>query len=262
VRLTVLGKSPAWEDAGGACSGYLLDHDGTHVLLDCGNGVFSKLRTRVRYRSVSAVAITHLHADHLLDLVPFAYALTLGPGSGDQERVPLHAPVGATGFFRNLVACWGDEELIDKAFEIREYEPGALLELGPVRIRMHAVRHFTATHAAEVFAAGAEEHRIVFGADGRASAELEDAARGADVLLAEATLPDPDPAPPEKRGHMSASEAGEVAARAGVGRLVHTHISDELDLERSRRIAADRFGGPVEVAAEGSSWCVGPESGE
>ena len=44
MRITVLGKSPSWQDAGGACSGYLIEDGATSLLLDCGNGVFSKLR--------------------------------------------------------------------------------------------------------------------------------------------------------------------------------------------------------------------------
>ena len=70
MRLTVLGKSPAWQDAGGACSGYLLEEAGTALLIDCGNGVFGKLRERIDYVDVDAVVISHLHADHFLDLVP------------------------------------------------------------------------------------------------------------------------------------------------------------------------------------------------
>ncbi len=72
--------------------------------------------------------------------------------------------------------------------------------------------------------------------------------------MAEATLPEPDPAPLDDRGHMSAGEAGELAALAGVGRLVLTHISDQLDLDRARESAAARFDGPVEVAATGARW--------
>ena len=79
MRLTVLGKSPSWQDADGACSGYLIEEDGTTVLLDCGNGVFSKLRRFRDYTKVDAVVISHLHADHFLDLVPFSYALTYAP---------------------------------------------------------------------------------------------------------------------------------------------------------------------------------------
>src|SRR5438046_117633 len=79
MRLTVLGKSPAWQDAGGACSGYLVEERDTAVVVDCGNGVFSKLRRFRDYTAVDAVIISHLHADHFLDLVPFAYALTYAP---------------------------------------------------------------------------------------------------------------------------------------------------------------------------------------
>ena len=86
VRVTVLGKSPSWQDAGGACSGYLIEEGDTAVLLDCGNGVFSKLRRYRDYVDVDAVVLSHLHADHFLDLVPFSYALTYAPR---QQPVPV-----------------------------------------------------------------------------------------------------------------------------------------------------------------------------
>ena len=86
MRVTVLGKSPSWQDAAGACSGYLAQEQGARVLLDCGNGVFSKLRHVCDYVDVDAVVITHLHADHFLDLVPFSYALRYAPR---QQPVPV-----------------------------------------------------------------------------------------------------------------------------------------------------------------------------
>ena len=70
MEITILGKSPSWQDADGACSGYLVEEQGYRVLIDCGNGVFAKLRKVVDYIDVDAVLITHLHADHFLDLVP------------------------------------------------------------------------------------------------------------------------------------------------------------------------------------------------
>ena len=86
MRITVLGKSPSWEDAGGACSGYLIEGGGVSLLLDCGNGVFSKLRLFRDYTELDAVLVSHLHADHFLDLVPYAYALTYAPR---QQPVPV-----------------------------------------------------------------------------------------------------------------------------------------------------------------------------
>jgi len=254
MKLTVLGKSPAWSDAGGACSGYLVEGAGGRAfLVDCGNGVFGKLRARRDYREIEAVVISHLHADHLLDLVPFAYALTVGPDAGSR-RPCLHAPTGADSFFRHLVGTWDSDDLIARAFAIAEYEPDAELEAAGVAIRPRAVPHFGPTHAIELIDAGGG--RIVFGADGRYSERLIAAAREADVLIAEATLIEPDPAPVAERGHMSAREAGELAGRAAVGRLVLTHISDELDAERALAEAGAGFSGPVEIAAEGSVFSV------
>src|SRR5947207_7777879 len=132
MRLTVLGKSPSWQDAGGACSGYLIEEGGTAVVVDCGNGVFSKLRRFRDYTRVDAVVISHLHADHFLDLIPFAYALTYAPrqqpvpvdrwpGTEAPARPRLLAPHGAMETFRRVVGAWGNEDLIENAFAIEEY---------------------------------------------------------------------------------------------------------------------------------------------
>ena len=105
VQVTVLGKSPSWQDAAGACSGYLVQEGDFTLLLDCGNGVFSKLRRHCDYVDVDAVLITHLHADHFLDLIPFSYALSYAPrqqpvpvgghpGTTDPARPQLYVPAG------------------------------------------------------------------------------------------------------------------------------------------------------------------------
>jgi ribonuclease BN (tRNA processing enzyme) len=153
--------------------------------------------------------------------------------------------------FSAITGAWGDEDLITGAFEIEEYEGGDSFEAGGIAIAAHSVRHVGATHAIELTGAGGE--RVVIGADGRYSDELIAAASGADLLVAEATLPDPDPA---QHVHMSAEETGRLASAAGVGRLLLTHISDELDAERSRSIAAEAFGGAVEVAVSGADYEV------
>ena len=97
-------------------------------MLDCGNGVFSKLRRCCDYVDVDAVLISHLHADHFLDLVPFSYALSYAPrqqpvpvagwpGTDHPARPALYVPVGATEVFRRIVGCWGNEDLIESAFD-------------------------------------------------------------------------------------------------------------------------------------------------
>jgi ribonuclease BN (tRNA processing enzyme) len=260
MRLTVLGKSPSWQDAGGACSGYLLEDHGTTVLIDCGNGVFSKLRRYRDYTRVDAIVISHMHADHFLDLIPFAYALTYAPR---QQPVPvdrwpgtdcpacplLYAPPGATEKFRRIVGSWGQEDLIDNAFKISEYEESSTPEVPPLRFAFHAVPHFTETYAIGVESANGAG-RLVYGADSRPAEEVKQFARGCDLLIMEGTLPRPERT--GERGHLTPREAGEHAKAAGAKRLLLTHISDELDALWARDEAQGAFGGPVEVAREGA----------
>src|SRR3954451_7047646 len=255
MRLTVLGKSPSWQDAGGACSGYLLEEGDTAVLIDCGNGVFSKLRQFRDYTEVDAVVLSHLHADHFLDLVPYSYALTYAPrqqpvpvhvwpGTHDPARPSLHpgpvhagpgpdrparpirhAPPGAREKFRRVVGAWGNEDLIEKAFDLREYDPDDELTVGSLRLRFCEVPHFVQTCAIRLTSTNGGGD-FVYGADSAPNEDLVAFADGADLLMVEGKRPRPEGEGP--RGHLPPGEAGEPAARAKASRVVITPISDEL----------------------------------
>ena len=136
MNITVLGKSPAWQDADGACSGYLVRGGGKTVLLDCGPGVFAKLRRHVDYVDVDAVVITHLHADHVLDLVPYASGLRYGPHSA---RPKLYAPPGALEAFAGM--CQATNMTADHivlAFDVTIYDPADTLAIGELAVRSEA----------------------------------------------------------------------------------------------------------------------------
>jgi len=264
MRVTVLGKSPSWQDAGGACSGYLVQEDGATVLIDCGNGVFAKLRERIDYIDLDAVVISHLHADHFLDLVPYSYALTYAPR---QQRVPvppwrgtdhparprLIAPPGSRATFRQVVGAWGNDDLIENAFELEEYEESSTPEVGSLRFEFRSVPHFTETFAIRIASTNGGG-KVAYGADSSPSKDLCRFVEGADLLVIEATLPRPERT--GVRGHLTAEEAGRHAREAGVKRVVITHISDELDSSWARTEASKAFGGPVQVAREGAVYDV------
>lgn len=263
MRITVLGKSPAWQDTGGACSGYLIEEGGTTVLLDCGGGVFGKLRERVDYTEVDAVVISHVHADHFIDLIPYAYALLLTPrqqpvpvaghpGTDNPARPRLIVPPGARQTFQTVVGSWGDETLIDRAFAIEDYDASSTVEIGPLTATFAEVPHFILTHAVSLVAPGSG--RFTFGADCRPCDELVEFARDTDMLLVEATLPRPERT--GIRGHLTPGEAGEHARRAGAKRVVLTHISDELDAEWAREEGERGFGAPLQVARAGDVYEV------
>ncbi|MFN8129969.1 MAG: MBL fold metallo-hydrolase [Solirubrobacteraceae bacterium] len=261
MRITVLGKSPAWQDAGGACSGYLVQEGGTSLLLDCGSGVFAKLRERIDYCALDAVVITHMHADHFFDVIPFAYALIYTPrqqpvpvagwpGTDTPARPRLHLPLGGLEIFRTVVGAFGDRELVEKAFAVSEYEPDDVIDVEGLAVRFRRVPHYIATHATEVRAP--DGARFVFGADSRPNDAIVEFADGADLLMLESTLPRPERQ--GLRGHLTPGEAGDHGRRAAAKRLVITHVSDELDLEWAQAEATKTYGAPAEVAADGAVY--------
>jgi len=78
VRLTVLGSCGAWPDAGQACSGFLVEHDGFRLLLDLGYAVVPRLLERFSAGQIDAVFISHGHPDHCADLNPLLRARVMG----------------------------------------------------------------------------------------------------------------------------------------------------------------------------------------
>ena len=265
MRLTVLGKSPSWQDADGACSGYLVEEGDTCLLVDCGNGVFSKLRRYRDYAAVDAVVISHLHADHFLDLVPFSYALTYAPkrqpvpiqrwpGDPDPRKPRLICPPGSRETFRRIVGAWGNDDLIENAFELEEYSVEDRPQVGDLQIEFTSVPHFTETFALKVRSSANGGGWLAYGADSSPNPEVVEFARGADLLMIEATLPRPERS--GMRGHLTPREAGEHARAAGVKSVLLTHMSDEMDELWAKREAEAGFGAPVQLATEGAVFNI------
>jgi ribonuclease BN (tRNA processing enzyme) len=210
------------------------------------------------------VVISHLHADHFLDLVPYSYALTYAPrqqpvpvppwpGTEHPAKPRLIAPPGARDTFRRVVGAWGNDDLIENAFKLEEYEESSEPEVGPLSFSFRSVPHFTETFAIRVASRNGGGN-LAYGADSSPSEDLCKFVSGADLLVIEATLPRPERT--GVRGHLTPEEAGEHAKQAGVKRVVITHISDELDSTWARTEASKAFGGPVQVAREGAVYEV------
>ena len=243
----MLGKSPALPDAGGAHSGYLITHAGFTLLLDCGGGVFSKLRKFADPSAIDAVLISHLHADHMLDLLPFSFALSAGL-VGPPRQPPLWGPPGAAAAFAAYTRAVGMEDQINDGFWVREYEPSRELKLGPLTINFCSVPHYIPAWACDLRTPTGR--RLTFGADCGPNDALIKLATDTDLLMLEATEGVGPHTGGGIRGHLTALEAGAIAHYAKARRLLLTHYSDQLDADELRQAAERSYGGRVELAVE------------
>jgi ribonuclease BN (tRNA processing enzyme) len=248
MELVALGVGGGWARAGGAACGYLARSDGFNLWIDAGTGTMANLQRHVALGEVDAVAVSHRHFDHFLDLYPYFLAMRYDrPG-----KVPLFAP---PGMFEHALHL---EEDLGEVFDPRVIEPGATFEAGPFRLRTAPMRHPVPTLGMRIEADG---RVLAYTADTGPCDEAVEVARGADLLLSEATWLDPRPSLGPI--HLTAEEAGQLAARAEAGRLVLTHIWPATDRDRVAERAAAVFAGPVDIAQEGMALRPGdPGAGD
>lgn len=244
MHLTVLGCSGSVPGPAGPASAYLLEHDGFRLLLDLGSGAFGALQRHLDPAAVDAVVLSHLHPDHCLDVTALVVHHRYGPVR-ELPPVPLLGPAGTRD---RLVRAYDPEPggRLPDVLDVRTVEPG---ELGPFALRFARVNHPVETHAVRVAAGG---RSLVYSGDTGVSDALVDLAAGADVLLCEASFD--APGPPDL--HLTGREAGGHAARAGVGRLLVTHVPPWADRDRIGAEAAAAFGGPTETVDPGSAYAL------
>ena len=240
MRLTVLGCSGSFPGPGAACSSYLVTHQGFALLVDLGNGALGELQRYLDPRDVDAVFLSHLHADHWLDLVPFAHARRHHPDGRVPPVLPVFAPTSERERITGAIGRPADA--LRDVFELRE---PADVTLGPFRIEVARTRHPVEAYAARVSASG---KTLVYTADTGPFAELAAFARGADVLLAEAGFAGPGN---PSDVHLTGPQAGALARDAAAELLVVTHIAPWHDAADQLELAGAAFGGPAVLARPG-----------
>lgn len=232
MRLHVVGCSPAWPNPGGAQSGYLLEHEGRRLLLDCGPGVLARLREREAWPRVDVIVISHFHLDHWGDLVPWAIGALFGPGRGVEPPM-LWLPPGGAQHLRDLGPAL-HTGAVSELFPIEEYDAGTPFTAAGFELVAYRLRHYdTECYGLRVTRDG---ETLAYGADTAQCDALVELARDADVFLCEATLGTRETA---ARGHLTEDEAVAIAATAGARRLLIVHRPAELPVPDGIELAYD-----------------------
>ncbi|MEX2553154.1 MAG: MBL fold metallo-hydrolase [Actinomycetota bacterium] len=243
-EVIVLGASGTYPKSDGACTGYLLRQGEYCVWVDAGSGTFANLQRHISYYDLRAVILSHMHIDHILDLYSLYYALRYAGDSPGPKGLEVYAPAGAEAHLAQLVSPTTDPGF-GGYLDFRPLNSSDRIEIEPFLFSFIEAVHPVETLSMRIEASG---RTLVYTADTGWNDELVEFARGADVLIAEASLQAPNHVMREV--HMTAEEAGDLAERSGAGRLVLTHIVPGLDPQVSLEQARSRFQGEVQLAID------------
>jgi len=255
MRLTIVGCSGSYPGPDSAASCYLLearDEDGHddrtwRLLLDLGNGALGALHRYADPLAVDAVVLSHLHADHCLDLCGY-YVLRKYHPDGAQPRIPVWGPTGTAARLARAYDL-SPTPGMTREFDFRAFD-GAF-RVGPFEIEPTPVAHPVDAYALRVTVG---ERTLTYSGDSAVCAELDRAADRADLFLVEASFVDGADNPPDV--HLTGREAGETAARAGAARVVLTHVPPWHEPARALAEAAEVYAGRVDLAVPGATYDV------
>jgi ribonuclease BN (tRNA processing enzyme) len=249
VKLTIVGCAPAYStkpDRSSSC--YLVEHAGTTLVLDMGQGSFAQLWRYTSPAKATAVVISHMHADHNVDLIPLRHWARYG-NHGDGP--PIFGPADLRYRFSEFQTPYSEPSKQRDFFE--DLKGGVLEEgsfsVGDLRIEAHHVTHIPDSYAFRVSAGdGSTGPGLVYSGDCGEPDDLLPLVQPGDVLLCEAGYGVVRDSPGI---HLTAGEAASVAERSAAARLILTHVHDRANAQPLLDAARAEFAGVVDLAEPG-----------
>lgn len=253
MKLTIIGCAGSFPGPDSPASCYLLEapHEGGtfRLVIDLGNGALGGLQRVMELSDVNAVALSHLHADHCLDMCGFYVVRKYHP-DGAFGPIPVFAPEGA-GTYLSTAYGEGDGFGMTEQFDFREWVEAEPLQIGPFTVTAFQVDHPIAAFAIRVTDGTST---LVYSGDTGPTEVLARMLKDADVFLCEASFVESADNPPNL--HLTGAEAGDYATSGGVGRLLITHIPAWNDREEVRRDVKSTWDGPIELVTAGSVYNI------
>lgn len=245
-----MGCSGSYPGPDSAASCYLLEapYDGGafRLLLDLGSGALGALQRHAALDTIDAVALSHLHADHCLDLCGFYVVRKYHP-EGAWPQLPVYGPPGAAERMAMAYDLKPGQGM-SAEFDFRCY-PDQPFAVGPFTVEVAPVDHPVAAYALRISHGGST---LVYSGDTGPCTALDRIAAGCDLLLAEASFLDGADNPANL--HLTGRQAAEAAQRAGVGRLVLTHVPPWLSPMAVLAEARPHYRGDVTLATAGATY--------
>jgi ribonuclease BN (tRNA processing enzyme) len=253
VDLVTVGTGTVAPSATRTSACHWVARGGLKILLDCGAGALHRLaQFDLPWQHVSHVIVSHFHPDHWGELPMLVYALKHIARPPRQEPLVILGPRGVVRLIKQLAEGYGPW-LLDPGFpigilDVQDGEPFPLDK--DVSLETFPVPH---TPESVALSLTGPEGRLVYTGDTGPSSELARWAAGADLLLAECSLP-------QEMAldiHLTPEQAGDLAKEAGARHLVLTHFYPPVETSDPARAAGARFAGRITAARDGDRFSIG-----
>ncbi|MEV7414258.1 MBL fold metallo-hydrolase [Streptomyces sp. NPDC089919] len=248
MKLTVVGCSGSFPSAESACSSYLVEADGFRLLLDMGNGALGELQRHIGLYDLDAIFLSHLHADHCIDMCAYFVARYYRHEGGRCAPIPVYGPEGTEQRLTTAYEDVPDQHSMSEVFDFRTLAPGSFT-IGPFQVRTERVSHPVEAYGIRVEHDG---RSLAYSGDTGTCEAVGTLARDTDLFLCEASFTHGKEDIPDL--HLNGLEAGRYAELAGTRRLVLTHIPPWTDADRNLADARTAYSGPVELARAGAVY--------
>ena len=248
MEVVILGSGTCVPSLRRAGPSTLVKASGRHILVDSASGTLRQLlRAGVAYDEVDVILYTHLHPDHVGELVPYLFATKYAPGFSRREPVFIYGAEGFRAFHSALVQAFGEWVVPEPGRVVFEEVPvshPAAVQSPPLVLRTSPVRHTAMSLAWRI--EDEKGRSVVVSGDTDYCGEIVELARGADILVLECAMPEGH----KVEGHLVPSEAGRIASEAGVGCLVLTHFYPECDLHDMEGPVREHYDGRFILARD------------
>lgn len=253
MRLTVVGCSGSFAGPDSPASCYLVqsEHEGrtANLLLDLGSGALGALQRHIDLAEIDAVALSHLHPDHCIDICGLYVTREYRPAGPVEGLLPVYGPKGAQERF-HLMYHGLESSAMTERFAVRELADGQASSIGPFTVTAVRVNHPVEAYGFRVEADGKV---LAYTGDTDSCPALTPLLAGADLALMDSAFVDGRDT--TTGVHLSGSRAAQAALDAGgVRRLMLTHVPPWNDREVCRAQAAAVWPGAVELAEPDATY--------
>ena len=242
----ILGSGTCVPSVKRAPSGYLMNLDDVYYLFDGGSGTLRQIAAiNVDYSLIDTIFYTHLHVDHTAELLPLLFARKHDPSATEQKKLNIYGPTGILDHIHYLDKLAGEwVYTANNNISVTELTAGSELKLPGGKVEAYGTYHQANSIGYRI---SCDDGRVLcYTGDTDEGEGLIEFLQNASLAIAECSFPDHN----KTKGHLTPTELGIIAAKAGVKRLVLTHLYPEMDNIDAVSIIKEHFTGSVELGED------------